>query len=155
SVPATPSFCAVIPLVDKGTYGFHGPCPHRTLLRPLDIGTAMPAGPRLVLLGARIVKTLRPERSLLWFSSRRRSDGLAELIRATATKKWGKAGPFRRIAPCLLRVRIHRRKVDDCQRRSGFFAHGSCFAAVPEKLLPLICDTRQIPAENPQKKPVL
>ena len=54
--------------------------------------------------GPGIVKTLRPERSLLWFSSRRRSDGLAELIRATATLKWAKAGPFRRIAPCLLRV---------------------------------------------------
>ena len=93
-----------LPLVDKGIHGFHGPCPHRTSLRALDIGTAMPAGPRLVLLGARIVKTLRPERSLLWFSSRRRSDGLAELIRATATLKWAKAGPFRRIAPCLLRV---------------------------------------------------
>ena len=47
-----------IPLVDKGNYGFHCPCPHRTLLRPLDIGIAMPAGPRLVLLGTRIVKTL-------------------------------------------------------------------------------------------------
>ena len=94
-----------LPLVDKGIHGFHGPCPHRTSLRALDIGAAMPAGPRLVLLGARIVKTLRPERSLLWFSSRRRSDGLAELIRATATLKWAKAGPFRRIAPCLLRVK--------------------------------------------------
>ena len=42
-----------LPLVDKGIHGFHGPCPHRTSLRALDIGTAMPAGPRLVLLGAR------------------------------------------------------------------------------------------------------
>ena len=57
--------------------------------------------------GPGIVKTLRPERSLLWFSSRRRSDGLAELIRATATLKWAKAGPFRRIAPCLLRVNFY------------------------------------------------
>ena len=60
----------IIPSVDEGTHGSCGWKPPMTMLRLLDVGTAMPSQPRLALNGFFSAGTLRPPACRICRSSR-------------------------------------------------------------------------------------